>query len=111
MSGDRPPSSETATPSVSPEALSSPVESSSLVNHLLERRPEVRKRLLVWSGVFVVVFGLFLLVANFEDLRMFDPVFLPALFLLILVTLIYGYVIGSARGLRYCLRWMKKKLE
>ncbi len=82
-----------------------------LVDHLVERRPDVRKRLLVWSAIFVVVFTLFLLVANIEALRMFDPVFLPSLFLLVLVTLIYGYVVGTARGLRYCLTWSKKKLE
>jgi hypothetical protein len=80
-----------------------------LVDHLVERRPEVRKRLLVWSGIFVVVFALFLLVANIEDLRMFDPVFLPSLFFLVFITLIYGYIVGTARGLRYCLSWSKKK--
>jgi len=82
-----------------------------LADHLVERRPEVRKRLLVWSGIFVLVFALFLLVANIEELRMFDPVFLPSLFFLVLVTLIYGYVVGTARGLRYCLTWSKKKID
>jgi hypothetical protein len=57
------------------------------------------------------VFVLFLLVANIEDLRMFDPVFLPSVFLLVFVTLIYGYVVGTARGLRYCLAWSKKKVD
>jgi antibiotic biosynthesis monooxygenase (ABM) superfamily enzyme len=103
--------SETDAPSAPPEPLPLSADRSDLVSHLLERRPEVRKRLLLWSGIFAVVLGVFLLIANLEDLRMFDPVFLPALFLLILVTLIFGYVIGSARGLRYCLRWSKKRHE
>lgn len=100
---------ESNTPTTAAPTEVPPSSLTPLVNHLVERRPEVRKRLLVWSGVFVVVFALFLLVANIEELRMFDPVFLPSLFFLVLVTLIYGYVVGTARGLRYCLNWSKKK--
>ncbi len=102
--------SETTTPERAAEPAR-PTEAPSLdplADHLAERRPEVRKRLLVWSGIFVGVFALFLLVANIEELRMFDPVFLPSLLLLVLVTLIYGYVVGTARGLHYCLRWTRK---
>jgi len=94
-----------------PQTVESTESLTPLADHLVERRPDVRKRLLVWSGIFVVVFVLFLLVANIEELRNFDPVFLPSLFLLVLVTLIYGYVVGTARGLRYCLDWSKNKLN
>jgi hypothetical protein len=89
-----------------PQALA---DSSRLLDQLLALRSGARRRLLMWTGIFVGVFIVVLLVVSIQDLRQIDALFLPSLFMLVIVSVIYGYVIGSTHAVQDCLTLSQKE--
>jgi hypothetical protein len=84
--------------------LPSAAEISSLAAVLGTQWPNLRKRLLTWSGVFAAVVLLNVLVGGIRDLRMFDVVFIPSVSVLVIVSITIGFLWGTALTLHRCRR-------
>jgi hypothetical protein len=79
-----------------------------LLEWVSKKWPETRKRLLHWSLLFVATVALFVVIVRIDELRAFDVFFWPAAVLLFVVTLGFGFVVGSTLGVRWALAHGRK---
>lgn len=86
------------------QSSTTPERAETLTDAISQLRPHARHRMKVWAGFFVATFVVFLVVTTVQELRGFDLVFLPSLFLLVVVSLAFGFVAGRVGTLRKCHR-------
>lgn len=79
-----------------------------LLEWVCNKWPATRKRLLHWSLLFTATVALFVVIARVDELRAFDVFFWPAAALLFVVTLGFGFVVGSTLGVRWALAHGRK---
>ncbi len=74
-----------------------------VLEYVRDRWPETRKRLLHWSLLFAATVTLFVIIGRIDELRSIDLVFWPAAVLFFVITLGFGFVVGSTLGVRWAI--------